>query len=186
MCGICGVVHADRGTVVDAARLRRMRAAIEHRGPDGDGEHFSDGAGLAHARLSVIDVATGQQPLSNEDGSVWITYNGEIYNYAALRERLLDQGHRFRTKSDTEVIVHLYEEMGTELVHELNGMFAFAIHDRRQRRVVGPGAGRVDGRPHRGQPRLAACGATFMLLTHTRQQGHGFARTTALAQFARQ
>ena len=136
MCGICGVVHADRGTVVDAARLRRMRAAIEHRGPDGDGEHFSDGAGLAHARLSVIDVATGQQPLSNEDGSVWITYNGEIYNYAALRERLLDQGHRFRTKSDTEVIVHLYEEMGTELVHELNGMFAFAIHDRRQRRVV--------------------------------------------------
>jgi asparagine synthase (glutamine-hydrolysing) len=136
MCGICGVVHTDRASTVDVARLRRMRAALSHRGPDGQGEHRSDGVGFAHARLSVIDVATGQQPLSNEDGSVWITYNGEIYNFATLRERLLDQGHRFRTKSDTEVLVHLYEEMGTELVHELNGMFAFAIHDRRQRRVV--------------------------------------------------
>ena len=113
-----------------------MREAIAHRGPDGHGQHQAEGVGLAHTRLSIIDVAGGAQPLSNEDGSVWVTYNGEIYNYVALIDQLRARGHTFRTRSDTEVLVHLYEERGPDLVRELNGMFAFAIHDVRRKRVV--------------------------------------------------
>lgn len=136
MCGICGVAHADATAEVPRETLSRMRRALTHRGPDGHGERCESGVGLAHTRLSIIDVAGGQQPMRNEDGTVWITFNGEIYNYQPLRERLQEQGHVFRTKSDTEVLVHLYEEKGPDLVHELNGMFAFAIHDTRRQRVV--------------------------------------------------
>lgn len=113
-----------------------MRDVIAHRGPDGFGAHCADGVGLGHRRLSIIDVEGGAQPLSNEDGSVWVTFNGEIYNYAELTHRLERRGHVFRTHSDTEVLVHAYEEYGDDFVRELNGMFAFAIHDMRRRRVL--------------------------------------------------
>jgi asparagine synthase (glutamine-hydrolysing) len=136
MCGICGLAYADPTREVPQDRLRRMRLAIAHRGPDGHGEHREAGVGLAHARLSIIDVAGGAQPLSNEDSSVWVTFNGEIYNYQGLMDRLQQNGHRFHTRSDTEVLVHLYEELGPDLVTELNGMFAFAIHDTARKRVI--------------------------------------------------
>ncbi|HKV75132.1 MAG TPA: asparagine synthase (glutamine-hydrolyzing) [Gemmatimonadales bacterium] len=136
MCGICGIANADAGREVPAERLTRMRLAIAHRGPDGFGERRAAGVGLAHARLSIIDVAGGAQPLANEDEAVWITYNGEVYNYQPLMARLKQAGHRFRTASDSEVLVHLYEEQGPLFVRELNGMFAFALHDLRRNRVV--------------------------------------------------
>jgi asparagine synthase (glutamine-hydrolysing) len=113
-----------------------MRDIIAHRGPDGAGMHCDAGVGLAHRRLSIIDVDSGAQPLSNEDGTIWVTYNGEIYNYLELTRRLVDRGHHFRTRSDTEVLVHAYEEWGDDFVRELNGMFSFAIHDTRRRRVL--------------------------------------------------
>lgn len=136
MCGICGFAAAANQLDNEAGVLGRMRDALVHRGPDGSGTTLAAGVGLAHTRLSIIDVAGGQQPLSNEDGDIWITFNGEIYNYAVLMESLKAKGHVFRTKSDTEVLVHLYEEEGPEMVRHLNGMFAFAIHDRKRRRVV--------------------------------------------------
>ncbi|MGH7615866.1 MAG: asparagine synthase (glutamine-hydrolyzing), partial [Gemmatimonadaceae bacterium] len=107
-----------------------------HRGPDGSGIHVADGVGLAHTRLSIIDVERGAQPLCNEDGQVVITYNGEVYNYIELRAELESHGHVFRTRSDTEAIVHAYEQWGDEFPTRLNGQFALAIHDRRRRRVV--------------------------------------------------
>ena len=113
-----------------------MLRTIVHRGPDGEGIHVSGPVGLGHRRLSIIDLNTGGQPLSNEDDSVWITFNGEIYNYQELRRDLLQSGHVFKTKSDTEVIVHLYEEYGAECVTKLRGMFAFAIWDERNKRLV--------------------------------------------------
>src|SRR5262245_7267623 len=132
MCGICGVI-SDR---IDRDELIRARDKMIHRGPDASGIFIDKNVGLAHRRLSIIDVAGGAQPLSNEDGSVWITYNGEIYNYAELMDQLRARGHTFRTRSDTEVLVHLYEERGEDLVQALNGMFAFAIHDSRRKRVL--------------------------------------------------
>src|SRR5690349_15244312 len=136
MCGICGIAYADPSREVPAGTLRRMRESLAHRGPDGHGERRAGGVGLAHTRLSIIDVAGGTQPLANEDGSVWVTFNGEIYNYVALMDRLRAAGHLFHTRSDTEVLVHLYEERGLDFVRELNGMFAFALHDTRRNRVV--------------------------------------------------
>ncbi len=110
-----------------------MTAALAHRGPDGDG-FFDDGpVAMGHRRLAIIDVARGQQPLGNEDGSCWIVFNGEVYNHRALRPRLEDRGHRYRTDSDTETIVHAYEEFGPACVEHLDGMFAFAIYDGRRR-----------------------------------------------------
>jgi len=135
MCGIAGVAFADTTRIPEAAWLRTMGRAIAHRGPDGSGEYVAPGVGLAHRRLAIIDPDSGQQPLGNEDGSIQITCNGEIYNYLELRERLVAKGHRFRTRSDTEVIVHLYEELGEDLVRELNGMFAFAIWDAPRRKL---------------------------------------------------
>src|SRR5262245_3235190 len=128
MCGICGVLSlTDDEPSIDV--VRRMAGSLAHRGPDGDG-FFSDGAvALGHRRLSIIDLATGDQPIFNEDRSVAIVFNGEIYNYRELREDLIRKGHSFRTAGDTEVIVHLYEEMGIDCVRELNGMFAFALWD---------------------------------------------------------
>ncbi|MGA1985107.1 MAG: asparagine synthase (glutamine-hydrolyzing) [Candidatus Sulfotelmatobacter sp.] len=135
MCGIAGVVKFGEKAPVGENILRRMCAAMTHRGPDDEGIYTDRGVGLGMRRLSIIDLVTGHQPISNEDGTIWIVFNGEIYNHEALRERLIARGHRFRSHSDTETIVHLYEEYGRECVQELRGMFAFAIWDSRTRRL---------------------------------------------------
>jgi len=132
MCGICGKLMFDRSATVSPALVRAMADTIEHRGPDDEGYYTSGPVGLGFRRLSIIDLKTGHQPLSNEDGSVWVTFNGEIYNYQELRKYLLTKGHKFNTDTDTEVIVHLYEELGEGCVEKLQGMFAFAIWDERQ------------------------------------------------------
>ena len=110
-----------------------MADTIAHRGPDDEGYYMSGPVGLGFRRLSIIDLATGHQPLSNEDGTIWIVFNGEIYNYQELRAFLQEKGHLFKTRTDTEVIVHLYEELGEDCVKKLRGMFAFAIWDERTR-----------------------------------------------------
>ncbi len=133
MCGICGVFYSDRSRRVNHDLLQAMNQQIVHRGPDDDGFFVEENVGLAMRRLSIIDIQTGHQPLSNEDASVWIVFNGEIYNHADLRKDLEFRGHRYRTRSDTETIVHLYEEYGRQCVEHLRGMFAFAIWDRAKR-----------------------------------------------------
>ena len=132
MCGICGKYSVD-GVKLDT--LKRMADAIRHRGPDDDGYFVEGSIGLANRRLSIIDVDGGKQPISNEDDTVWIVFNGEIYNYPELREQLLANGHQFKTHTDTEVIVHLYEEYGVQAVRKLRGMFTFAIWDQPRRRL---------------------------------------------------
>ena len=112
MCGIAGVLFADAARVPGPDAVRAMAGAIAHRGPDGEGVHREAGVGLVHRRLSIIDLAGGGQPMSNENDTVWVVFNGEIYNYAALRTELEAGGHRFKTNSDTEVLVHLYEDRG--------------------------------------------------------------------------
>jgi asparagine synthase (glutamine-hydrolysing) len=136
MCGIAGVLYSDPSRPPEAECLRAMGAAIAHRGPDGEGFWSEPGIGLVHRRLSIIDLAGGGQPLGNEDGSIQVVFNGEIYNFHELRTGLEAWGHRFRTRSDTEVLVHLYEEMGDRLVERLRGMFAFALWDRPNRRLL--------------------------------------------------
>src|SRR5437016_6307287 len=133
MCGICGIFHRDRARRVERDTLAEMNQRIVHRGPDDDGFLVEGNVGLAMRRLSIIDIETGHQPISNEDENVWIVYNGEIYNHQELRVDLERRGHRYRTKSDTETIVHLYEEYGRDCVKHLRGMFALAIWDRRKR-----------------------------------------------------
>lgn len=135
MCGICGKLNFDRESPVSPGLVRAMADTIEHRGPDDDGYYVKGAVGLGFRRLSIIDLSTGHQPLSNEDGTVWIVFNGEIYNYQELRGFLQSRGHIFRTKTDTEVIVHLYEEFGEECVSRLRGMFAFAIWDSRTEKL---------------------------------------------------
>ena len=135
MCGICGVFHFDRKSSVERSVLEAMNRQILHRGPDDAGFYVSQNIGLAMRRLSIIDLQTGRQPLSNEDGTIWLVYNGEIYNHSKLRSHLEARGHRYRSKSDTETIVHLYEEYGRDCVHHLRGMFAFALWDGRRRRL---------------------------------------------------
>lgn len=132
MCGICGKLVFDREARVPPELLKSMADTIYHRGPDDEGFYTSGPVGLGFRRLSIIDLHTGHQPISNEDGTVWIVFNGEIYNYQELREFLLGRGHVFRTKTDTEVIVHLYEELGTQCVEKLRGMFGFAIWDEKR------------------------------------------------------
>jgi asparagine synthase (glutamine-hydrolysing) len=131
MCGICGKLEFDRDARVSDPLIRNMLHTIRHRGPDDQGVYISRQVGLGHARLSIIDLIGGHQPLSNEDGTVWIVFNGEIYNFHELRTFLSGKGHVFKTQSDTEVIVHLYEEFGEDCVEKLRGMFAFAIWDER-------------------------------------------------------
>lgn len=133
MCGICGIATVVPGRPIDRDEVRAMMARIAHRGPDDEGMFAASQAVLGHRRLSIIDLASGKQPIGNEDGSLQIVFNGEIYNYRELRADLVARGHRFRTESDTEVIVHLYEEYGADCVSRLNGMFAFAIWDERDR-----------------------------------------------------
>jgi asparagine synthase (glutamine-hydrolysing) len=134
MCGIAGIVNFD-GNRVDPALLDRMIGVVRHRGPDECGIHTDKQAGLAHARLSIIDVASGQQPMHNEDESLSIVFNGEIFNHVELRADLVRRGHHFRTQCDTEVILRLYEEEGEECVRHLNGQWAFAVWDSRRGRM---------------------------------------------------
>lgn len=136
MCGIAGIVslHGDLDPAL-ADAVPRMTRALSHRGPDAEGYSYAPGAALGHRRLAIIDVDGGAQPLSNEDGTVWVVFNGEIYNHSDLRERLAGLGHAFRTKSDTEVIVHAYEQFGPRCVELFAGMFAFALYDRRSREL---------------------------------------------------
>jgi len=133
MCGICGIFFANREWRVHGDVLARMNRRIVHRGPDDEGFFVEENVGLAMRRLSIIDVKSGHQPLANENRDVWIIFNGEIYNHAELRENLEARGHQYRTRSDTETIVHLYEEYGSACVNHLRGMFAFVIWDRRRR-----------------------------------------------------
>src|SRR5579872_1227160 len=133
MCGICGIFFSDRDWHVRGDVLADMNRRIVHRGPDDEGFFVEENVGLAMRRLSIVDVKTGHQPLANENQDVWIVYNGEIYNHAELRIHLEAKGHHYRTRSDTETIVHLYEEYGRDCVKHLRGMFAFAIWDRRKR-----------------------------------------------------
>ena len=137
MCGICGIAipdHLDRD--VDSALLIRMRDSLTHRGPDDAGVFIDGSVGLGHRRLSIVDLAGGHQPMSNEDGRVWIVYNGEVYNHRDLRPDLEARGHKYQTASDTETIIHLYEEHGPRAVERLRGMFAFAIWDAPRRRLM--------------------------------------------------
>jgi asparagine synthase (glutamine-hydrolysing) len=136
MCGIAGIVSSDRLDQDTSVRAIRMRDVLTHRGPDEAGLHCDDHAALAHRRLSIVDLASGQQPLSNEDGSVWVVFNGEIYNHAEIRRELEAHGHVYRTKSDTETIVHAYEQWGDACMQRFRGMFAFAIWDGPKRRLL--------------------------------------------------
>ncbi len=136
MCGIAGVLYTDQHRPADISTLRSMGDAIAHRGPDGEGIFQSRNLGMIHRRLAIIDLEGGNQPIANEDGSINVVFNGEIYNYPELRDRLIGKGHHFRTHSDTEVLVHLYEEYGESLVQYLRGMFAFAIWDEPKRSLL--------------------------------------------------
>jgi asparagine synthase (glutamine-hydrolysing) len=136
LCGICGKLNFEREARVSPDLVRAMADTIAHRGPDDDGYYFSGAVGLGFRRLAIIDLTTGHQPLSNEDGTVWIVFNGEIYNFLELREFLQAKGHIFKTRTDTEVIVHLYEEFGADCVTRLRGMFAFAIWDDREQHLL--------------------------------------------------
>jgi asparagine synthase (glutamine-hydrolysing) len=136
MCGIAGIVAAGQLRGDEAVRVQSMRDVLVHRGPDDAGLYVDDAAALGHRRLSIVDLAAGHQPLANEDETVWIVFNGEIYNHAALRTRLEPSGHRYRTRCDTETIVHAYEEWGDACVEHLRGMFAFAVWDRTRRRLL--------------------------------------------------
>ena len=135
MCGVAGIVDLDRAPVQEGG-VRAMCAALRHRGPDGEGVYVAPGVALGMRRLSIIDLRTGDQPVANEDGTAWVVFNGEIYNYRELRHDLEGRGHRFRTSSDTESIVHLYEERGPACVEALRGMFAFAVWDQSRRTLL--------------------------------------------------
>jgi asparagine synthase (glutamine-hydrolysing) len=132
MCGLVGVLTLKAGPPVDTARLTAMRDSIRHRGPDGEGLVVTGPIGLGHRRLAIVDIEGGHQPMSNREGTVWIVFNGEIYNHAELRPGLEARGHKYKTRSDTETILHLYEEEGERCVERLTGMFAFAIWDERK------------------------------------------------------
>jgi len=141
MCGICGIINFN-GEFINQNLIQQMNDTLIHRGPDDEGYYFSQRLGsrgqrigdrpsvaLAHRRLSIIDLDTGHQPMSNEDGTVWIVFNAEIYNFIELRKKLIKRGHQFCTKSDTEVIIHAYEEYRTNCLKHFIGMFAFALWD---------------------------------------------------------
>ncbi len=136
MCGICGIVGLNTSQVVDRDVLLKMTQAMVHRGPDEQGIYYCGQVGLGSRRLSIIDLTGGRQPITNEDESAWIVFNGEIYNYGELRRYLQKKGHLFRTNTDTEVILHLYEEFGSDCPHYLNGIFAFAIWDSTRQEVI--------------------------------------------------
>ena len=132
MCGIVGIFALHGNPEIDRELLSRMNETQHHRGPDEGGIHLDAGIGLGHRRLSIVDLSTGQQPLFNEDGNVVVVFNGMIYNYQALMTELTALGHTFRSRCDTEVIVHAWEQWGPACVTRLRGMFAFALWDHRQ------------------------------------------------------
>ena len=136
MCGITGIIYKDKNRTVDPDILQRANNTLIHRGPDDAGYYIYNNVGIAMRRLSIIDMVGGHQPIANEDNSVQIIYNGELYNYNDLRTQLLQKGHHFKTKSDTESILHAYEEFGIELFPHLNGMYAFAIWDQKQQALL--------------------------------------------------
>lgn len=136
MCGIAGIVGRLASPAADQGSVRRMLESIRHRGPDGEGVVTLEGAILGHRRLSIIDLAGGKQPMSNEDGTVWVSFNGEIYSFGTLRKELISLGHAFATRSDTEVIVHAYEQWDDSFIERLHGMFGFALWDAHRRRLV--------------------------------------------------
>jgi asparagine synthase (glutamine-hydrolysing) len=136
MCGIAGRFNFDPNRPIDRDVVSAMTTTLAHRGPDSSGYYFAEGVGLGHRRLSIIDLSTGDQPLSNEDGSIWVIFNGEIYNFAGIRRELQGYGHTFRTNTDTEVIVHAYEHWGDDAVEHFRGMFAFALYDGKKRRLM--------------------------------------------------
>ena len=136
MCGIAGIAQTGETEERERTLLRRMCDVIVHRGPDDDGYYFSKHVGIGIRRLSIIDLQTGHQPVLNEDGTVAVVLNGEIYNYQELRKELIRKGHRFSTTGDTETIVHLYEEYGVDLVPHLRGMFCFALWDEKRQRLL--------------------------------------------------
>ncbi len=136
MCGICGIVSPPSTEPVDRSLLEAMCRTIVHRGPDDEGVYTGRAVGLAARRLSIIDLEGGHQPLSNEDGSIWVAHNGEVYNFPELRETLIARGHRFSTRTDTETIVHSYEQWGEDFVHRLRGMFAFSLWDEKKQRLL--------------------------------------------------
>ena len=136
MCGICGIYNAQSGEPVSGQLLERMTGSISHRGPDDSGAYLDGPLGLGFARLSIIDLSGGHQPMTNETGDIWLVFNGEIWNYKELRKELIEKGHQFRTNSDTETIIHAYEEYGVDCVVRLHGMFGFAIWDASRRRLL--------------------------------------------------
>lgn len=137
MCGICGIFDAQGGAARLGQLVRRMAGTLEHRGPDDEGFYVTERCALGHRRLKIIDLSPlGRQPMSNEDESLWVSFNGEIYNYLELRSELLRRGHKFRSQTDTEVLVHLYEEEGEDFLRRLNGMFALALWDQRRQRLL--------------------------------------------------
>ena len=128
MCGIAGVIFKDSARAISPNFMREMTRTMVHRGPDDEGVYTHENVGLGHRRLSIIDLsAAGHQPMSNEDGSMWVVLNGEIYNFRELRSQLAEKGHTFKSHTDTEVILHSYEEWGIECLQKLEGMFAFAV-----------------------------------------------------------
>ena len=133
MCGIAGQFLFGQVETVSSDMLKRMCDSISHRGPDDEGYYIHGPIGLGHRRLSIIDLDSGKQPIANEDRTIWVVFNGEIYNYVELREFLISRGHSFSTNTDTEVIVHLYEEQGEEFLSSLRGMFGIALWDERKR-----------------------------------------------------
>src|SRR5918992_1283241 len=136
MCGINGIAFSSRsGRTVSRSQLEAMRDVVRHRGPDDEGLFVDENVGLGHRRLSIVDVAAGHQPMTNEDGTLHIIYNGEIYNHADFRQDLEARGHVYRTHCDTETILHLYEEEGERSVERLRGMFAFALWDERRQEL---------------------------------------------------
>ncbi|HEX3019355.1 MAG TPA: asparagine synthase (glutamine-hydrolyzing) [Chitinispirillaceae bacterium] len=136
MCGIAGIFHPDRSFVIDVHLLQNMTRAISYRGPDDEGFYLDNGIGLGQRRLSIIDVCGGKQPMCNEDGSIWVIFNGEIFNYLELMDYLKSKGHHFCSRSDTEVLVHLYEEYGEKFATKLNGQFAIALWDNNKRTLL--------------------------------------------------
>ena len=135
MCGICGIIYKDRSKSVDPKILKNMSNKIIHRGPNDEGFYLHRNIGFAIRRLSIIDIEGGHQPICSEDGSIVVAYNGEIYNHFELRKKLIKKGHKFKSRCDTEILVHLYEEYGNNLVEHLNGMFAFCLHDKNSDKV---------------------------------------------------
>ena len=136
MCGIAGIVYFDKDRKVTRQDLKAMTDTIIHRGPDDEGFYINNNVGLGFRRLSIIDLNTGNQPMCNEDEIIWVVMNGEIYNFMSLRNDLISRGHKFRSNSDTEVLVHLYEEHGVDFITKLRGMFAIALYDKRKNKLV--------------------------------------------------